>query len=351
MTRSRSIFPQLAAPLPGELPLLMGVIDNLTQDDVFLVYADWLEERGDSRGQFLRQYRRLLNDPNRSLVDTGSLPRPWLDLLGIPLLEELHRYELDLLRPYLLPHLEPCVLFAADVVTDDALPLGCTKIGGLPDLPVDTEWPSGINNDCESPNSVDRVESLRFIAQFRLADFQNTVIRGEFPADGLLSLFSVRFPRPGLPSRLIYTPQGTPLVRHQPPKDPPLPAVHPACKLTAREWMCLYGHHHVDEEPALASFFARFADIEPWARPLTNAMGQLVPDVFGKGVDMQILGPMPGTSAARDPAPGPDWRMLVFTYGDYRDHLGWEWGTATYWFIRKTDLREGRFDEISVECG
>jgi uncharacterized protein (TIGR02996 family) len=345
MSGSRSIFPQLAATLPGELPLLLEVIQNLSHEDSVLVYADWLEERGDPRGSFLREYVQFVKDPQRPLLPENTLPRPWLDLMGTQLAQALRWYELDVLRPYLIPHLKPCVLFAAEVESDDALPVGCTKIGGLPDLPADTDWPSGI--DYDSPNPSDQLESLRFMVQLRLADFETTVIRGEFPADGLLSLFSVGFPRPGLPSRMIYTPPGVPLVRRSPPIEPIMRAINPACKVTAREWMCLYGYHRVDEEPALADFFSRFANMEPWARPLTNAIGQLIPN---GAVDMQILGPMPGTSAGGDPAPGPDWRMLFFTY-EGNPNLGWEWPFATYWFIRKSDLRDGRFDEISVENG
>jgi uncharacterized protein (TIGR02996 family) len=344
MSGSRSIFPQLAATLPGELPLLLEVIQNLSHEDSVLVYADWLEERGDPRGSFLREYVQFLKDPQRPLLPENTLPRPWLDLMGTQLAQALRWYELDVLRPYLIPHLKPCVLFAAEVESDDALPVGCTKIGGLPDLPADTEWPSGI--DYDSPNPVDQLESLRFMVQLRLADFENTVIRGEFPADGLLSLFSVRYPRPGFPSRMIYTPPGVPLVRRSPPKEPILRAINPACKVTAREWMCLYGYHRVDEEPALADFFSRFANMEPWARPLTNAL-----NVMDEIDDMQILGPMPGTTAASDPTPGADWRLLILANGDYREHLGWELAYPTYWFIRKNDLRDGRFDDISIGTG
>lgn len=341
---THSIFPELVAPLPGELPLLMEAVNQLDSDVAISIYADWLEERGDPRGQFLREYLQFLKDPQRPNLPENTLPRAWLALMGATLAQALRWYELDLLRPYLISHLKPCVTFTAEVESDDALPVGCTKIGGLPDLPEDTEWPSGI--DYDSPNP-DQLESLRFMVQIRLADFENTMIRGEFPADGLLSLFSVEYPRPGFPSRMIYTPPGVPLVRRTPPEEPELRAINPACKVTAREWMCLYGYHHVDEEPALADFFAKFANMEPWERPLNNVPTQLNPDWQ---VDMQVLGPMPGTSAADDPAPGPDWRILLFTYEGNPD-LGWEWGSATYWFIRKSDLQSGRFDEISVENG
>ncbi len=47
-------FPDPAAPLPGEADLLAKVVADLRDDTAKLVYADWLEERDDPRGPFLR---------------------------------------------------------------------------------------------------------------------------------------------------------------------------------------------------------------------------------------------------------------------------------------------------------
>lgn len=61
---------------------------------------------------------------------------------------------------------------------DAALPIGASKLGGCPDLPAGTPWPS---RD-ERP--------MAFVAQIDLADIA-TLADGELPPDGLLSFFSL----------------------------------------------------------------------------------------------------------------------------------------------------------------
>src|SRR5437762_14204641 len=41
-------------PPPGYEPLLETILDNPRDDGPRMVYADWLEERGDQRGEFIR---------------------------------------------------------------------------------------------------------------------------------------------------------------------------------------------------------------------------------------------------------------------------------------------------------
>lgn len=45
-----------AADSDDELAFLNGIVENLSASRPKLVYADWLEERGDPRGPFLREF-------------------------------------------------------------------------------------------------------------------------------------------------------------------------------------------------------------------------------------------------------------------------------------------------------
>jgi uncharacterized protein YwqG len=68
-------------------------------------------------------------------------------------------------------------LLAAAVVSEDAIPLGASKLGGSPDLPADQAWPR-----CEG-------EPLNFIAQINFAEIAPYAQEGVLPAAGLISFF------------------------------------------------------------------------------------------------------------------------------------------------------------------
>ena len=55
-TKPKSAFSDPAAALPGEADILANVLADLSDHDAKLVYADWLEERDDPRGELLRKF-------------------------------------------------------------------------------------------------------------------------------------------------------------------------------------------------------------------------------------------------------------------------------------------------------
>src|SRR3954463_14838116 len=78
---------QAAATLPGEYALISAIAADLCDDTAKLVYADWLDERGDPRTAFVRELvvaaRQLKEKPK--LPDTSALPRAWTNMLGVAL--------------------------------------------------------------------------------------------------------------------------------------------------------------------------------------------------------------------------------------------------------------------------
>lgn len=73
------------------------------------------------------------------------------------------------------------ILLRTKKSSEAKIPLGATKIGGLPDLPARTEWPAYRDG-----------KPLAFLAQINLAEIARlgTPIKG-LPSNGLLSVFSV----------------------------------------------------------------------------------------------------------------------------------------------------------------
>ena len=80
--KPRPAFPQPAATVPARPTSSRGVVADLSDDTAKLVYADWLDERDDPRGQFLRDsvaafraersYRPPGRHRNRGVTWSGS---------------------------------------------------------------------------------------------------------------------------------------------------------------------------------------------------------------------------------------------------------------------------------------
>jgi uncharacterized protein (TIGR02996 family) len=177
--KSKSPFPQPAAVLPGEADILANVIANLADHDAKLVYADWLEERDDPRGPLLREFVTAYRAGTK-LPKVKSAPKPWRDLVAITLMGELRGSPLFAKGDRLLALARPAIVHDPTNAPEASLPVGTSKFGGRPDLPVGVEWPEyeGV--------------ALTFLGQYNLADLQVSPVARELPASGVLSLFCLR---------------------------------------------------------------------------------------------------------------------------------------------------------------
>lgn len=128
----------------------------------------------------------------------------------------------------------------ARVDDEAALPLGASKVGGAPDLPAATPWPT-TSDDAPLP----------FIAQIRLADIAEYDPEGDLPHTGLLSFFyAINQPNGELrigddPTtwRVLWTPDGAELSRHATPAtlSDALDSCFPACAVSLARRLTLPG--------------------------------------------------------------------------------------------------------------
>jgi uncharacterized protein (TIGR02996 family) len=226
--------------LDGELQWLDAVVANLSNDSTKLMYADWLEERSDDRGAFLRAFVATSRsmDP-ADFPPAGQWPEVWLELIGYRMLERAASAGLPGLRDRLLRLARPAlqlvevedqdiavVPIAKDplfshlwlgigqrvnfppgdaeridtLAMDQRIAVGASKYSGLPDLPPGFPWPLG--RDChatyafygDDPGPGDD-NPAEFLAQISLAEIKDTQAARQFrlPDTGLLSFFcSVR---------------------------------------------------------------------------------------------------------------------------------------------------------------
>jgi uncharacterized protein (TIGR02996 family) len=73
--------------MPEEDALVRAILENPNDDSLRLVYADWLEERGDGRGEFLRVEAQLATNSHPKRSERQKL-RARLDELRPPISKE-----------------------------------------------------------------------------------------------------------------------------------------------------------------------------------------------------------------------------------------------------------------------
>jgi uncharacterized protein (TIGR02996 family) len=318
----------LAAVLPGEADFLAAVVADLSDETPKLIYADWVEEQGDPRGPFLRQFvdamcrrpakrtswLRSLFRRDRDLPDNPDVSATWREMVGVSLTSRIRALEPREHWTAALKTARPAVAIAYELCPEEPFPVGGTKFGGLPSLPEGDEWPR-----CPSG-------PMMFLAQFDLAELYRTVAGRMLPPTGLLSFFMWNnsdedafgeVDGRGVPGglRVILTPGDADLRVLLPPEDltEVLGRPHVPGRLTLTDVLDVGWHSKSDlRSPAMK-----------------NAREQL----FGCG---------------HDRPPGPDWVPLLYLRTDHDLGRGWGDGHALGWYIRSADLRELRFNNTTA---
>jgi uncharacterized protein (TIGR02996 family) len=326
--RPKPALPDPAAVLPGEADILANVLDDLSDDNAKLVYADWLEERDDPRGPLLRKFVAAFR-AGKKLPPVKSAPKPWRDVVGLTLMSKLRDTDLAPKADAVLAAVRPAITFGFAKAAEGSIPVGASKYGGRPDMPAKAKWPE------------DYGEPLSFLAQFNLADLQASPVARELPAAGLLSLFCLYDYGTDFTKRnwrLLHFPDASGLVRRE--QHPDLPEEHVAAA----------GRLSFAEGPTLP-------DVDsPWGKELLRAVRPADPggeayrhlyidDTTVGGADMLLGHPHPFEG---DVLGKKSVRHLLTTGGsDW-----WPDGNMMYVTIPEADLKAGRFDraKATLQC-
>ncbi|OAI48081.1 hypothetical protein AYO44_01375 [Planctomycetaceae bacterium SCGC AG-212-F19] len=321
----------VGAVLPGEVELLARVVADLHDDPPKLIYADWLDERGDQRGPFLRAFVRAVRQ-GAVLPDSAPFSQAWRNLVGVTVIEGAFQHGLaDRIDPIL--HLAlPTITFDAESPGRLEFPIGATKLGGCPDLPSVEDWP--LRNELP----------LSFLGQFNLADFKGTLAARDLPESGILTFFLFNDPSAGMPVedpgywRCRFIPGGTALVRCPPhPRLDEANRVRSAC---AVQWM-----ETLDLSP-LGNPELEIGDRDLEYGFVEQLLREERQQVFGFE---QLLGQthLPTFVFGEHSYPPPEWQHLVTFQENH--HLDWDWGNhGLHFFIRTMDLRKQQFDATGV---
>lgn len=321
-----SLFPKPAATLPGEADILAHVLADQSDDAAKLVYADWLQDRDDPRGPLLRDCVTAFR-AGKHLPTSKSAPEPWCDLVGITMMENIHGHDFLAHADKFLRLARPALDYKCAKTADKKIPVGASKLGGLPDLPADVKWPT--HDD----------EPLAFLGQFHFVELSRSVVCRELPAAGWLSVFCAYsgdgdddFPKGTW--RLLHFPAVAKLARAA--SDPEM--TFPSGRLTFTETLTL-----PEEDSPYRKEIGLGKDVEAW-----DAYQERIAGFRGHH---QILG-YPGQIQG-DVLGKKTMRHLLTIGGD--NVTGWEWGDggSLYFILPEADLLAGRFDRVTMEmqCG
>lgn len=341
-----------AAENEQELAWLKKIVSSKWDLDCLRQYRSWVGNHFENKNKFLSEYIPAVESRAAELPDSSALSKPWRDILGVTIQEELRSDDyyveegeslLDL-QDVIYLWARPSLLIRTTPAADEIFAVGATKFGGKPDLPVDFEWPEYKGN------------AVGFRGQININDLKTTLIADKLPPGGLLSIFVYEdawenepggFGSPG-GHRVYYFPPNIELVRNDAAKkfiDGNQPGG--PCKLEILESFdlpCAYDHNNqyrfTGEETKIVG---GEDELESLFQNIRQGQREITPPskLFGYG--------RPGHYSI-DPAPN-GWSHLLSLDSD--DNLGWCWSDGHVMFIsiNPADLKKGDFSNTTIIDG
>jgi uncharacterized protein YwqG len=271
-------------------------------------------------------------------------------------------------------HARPRIVLSAMAThADDPTAVGSSKLGGLPDLPTSTPWPTrpAYQYPKDSNGHLEEVaweeQPLTFLAQLNLRDLARVGCQLPIPESGLLSFFYDAQTQPwgfdpldAPGSRVIFTEEGTPLQRRPHPLGHSCPVQSldftPGEDLPSLDWVQEYWTRQAQGD--LDTFLAQAGELGDerlddichggfkfggWPSPIQSPM-ELDCELVTNGVH---VGDPEGYRDPRVAALAPraaDWRLLLQLTSN--DELQWMWGDmgTLYIMCREEDIAQRRFD-------
>lgn len=252
---------------------------------------------------------------------------------------------------------QPCLRFDTIPTDESELALGCSKLGGFPDLPVGVPWP--FHGD----------RPLVFLGQFNAHDFSQFSFCKDLPPEGILYFFlDMDLWAEGYdPSdrgnwRVIYH-LGPPeeLERCVPPEHGPTTAVFIPCRIVLHEalspgWDKIPCHAlvlDVIREDEYQGFIDRLPDEKnhqvlgrPGRIEDLQYLMQLECQFLSHCVSLDQDRKPVDEARAREVAPGAlDWRLLLQLDSDKGTGMDWGDSMLSFW-IRERDLQDRNFSEV-----
>lgn len=323
--------------LDGEQDWLLRVVGDLSDDDLKLVYADWLEERGSDRAAFVRGLVAASKSMDvADLPPAKNQPDGWREIIGGRLVELLCHSGAGEIRDRTLALARPCLRMASEPADDSSIPIGASKTGGLPDLPRGFAWPPG--GDCHAIYNDDTGGTERlagFLGQVSLDEIAGSAaaVLSGIPKAGLLSLFCFQDFENDNPDAIgvlaLHFSDGSSLVRTEPPEE--------LTEGNGTSDPALLLFHETLDLPETSEYGGG-----PWTEELLSSEGREFEGLTDQIRDenfTNMLGYGRATSGD-DPTPDRQSRHLILLETVY--------GCRVHIQIPEEDLKAGRFGRITL---
>jgi uncharacterized protein YwqG len=259
------------------------------------------------------------------------------------------------LAPVLDRLVRPSVRLRATLAREAQMPIGASKLGGLPDLPAGVTWPEwhGL------PQS--------FLMQLRLADLQPVLrgtLAGAFPEQGWLWFFydAAQETYGADPAdqggwRVLFLDTDQPPLQRVPaPAALPAESRFRACALSFAVEETFSQQPDLDI-PGLAwsnadqqRYEVLLADLAPAGSAIPRHRLLGFPDTIQDDMRLQCQLTSQGVTAVDDPrieqlAPGAqDWQLLLQIDSDAQAGLRWASDGMLYYWLRRADAQARRFE-------
>ena len=270
-------------------------------------------------------------------------------------------------------HARPNIrLVPSATLRDDNTQPGTSKLGGAPDLPIGSRWPTrsayrySRENADHLPEAAWEPQLLTFLAQINLSDVAKAGCDLPLPTSGLLLFFYDVETQPwgfdpldAPGAQVLYVGAETSIQRQVPPQGggrvQPIRLVADE-GLPGWEWI----QDQVCNQPGYShqAFHAELHKLSDQDRDVIYNRGHgfggwpaLIQDPMELECEMVTSGVYAGNANAyADPRlsvfreGAKNWRLLLQLDSD--DDFGWSWGDVgrLYFWCRENDIAEGRFD-------
>jgi len=268
------------------------------------------------------------------------------------LVSGISKLKLDKIQDKIFELARPMIGLNTKTVKDATIPIGATKLGGLPDLPKDAKWPLFTG------------KPMAFLGQFALADLHGKTAAAELSTDGILYVFAYQSDGDGPgcfaeggDTVIIKSASTQGLERRKAPADiDESNDTSPSCLLEMHESYDIpdwYG----DPDEIPEEFYNQMEDL----RDAYNAAigdsdrdetdGQLSDKLWelrsglNKKFDHHLFG-YSFHSRTTEPSPGADWVHILCLGSDSK--LGWNWcdGENLAIFVKEDSLKDDSFKEV-----
>jgi len=263
----------------------------------------------------------------------------------------------------LIKSIRPSIQISTKRVEISTMPIGSSRMGGVPDLPPSVEWPSWVFPETGKSHSLD------FIAQINLKDLANFPCSEDLPKEGMLYFFYDMTnctwgfdPKDKGSARTIYYSGKAETLERRPLPEYLVPT-H-ACQLFFDQgWTTRDSLFDPDEDEGEGEFSELIEVIDNFCSDESehHLLGNANTIQSDMEQDCQLVthniycGNSDGYNTDRAKALREDakqWKLLLQVDSD--ENPGWMWGDLgrIYFWIKESDLKACNFDDtwLILQC-